>query len=150
MKISEQKKINLLRIERARIMLGYDIDNGIINEKDIIDLLKLDSSFALDIKKANYKTKVLKNIYNCPFLLCDQEHISLNLKKVLPLFLESRYLNELEELELMYKKGYINKEEYIFEQKILKFNYYQSSEDGKNILKTGHVSCVVDNVLRLK
>lgn len=150
MKINEQKRLNLFRIEQARFMLNYNIENDIITEGDIISILKLDSNFALNKKNTNYKTKVLRDIYNSPFILCDQKNLSLDFKKILPIILNTRYLIELEELNLMYKKGYIDKDEYTFEEKMLKFNYYQSSEDGKNILKTGHVSNVLDNTSKYK
>ena len=83
-------------------------------------------------------------------MLCDQDILSLSIKKILPIFLDSRYKIEQDELKYQYNEGYITKELYEKELDELKFIFYKSSLDGKNILKTGHVLNVCDNVIRSK
>ena len=149
-RLINSKKIKLFEIEKARLMLAIDIKNGLITEDDIILLghKNIEYIFKYTNKPSNYKKSVLRNILSCPFLLCDQDSLSLNIKKILPLFLDSRYKIEQEELKYQYEKGYISKEEYQKELDELEFVYYKSSNDGKSILKIGHVCNVKDNIIK--
>ena len=151
-RLSNEKKKKLLIIERERIILDELLKSGFIIEQDIIDLLREDLSFGLVTPndRKNSRDQVLKNIFNCPFLLCDQERLSLNMKKLLPSILKCRYDIEHEVLEYLLKIGEISKEEFESELDMLEYCYYKSSFDGKEILKNGHVKDVVDNVIRVR
>lgn len=149
-RLTNSKKIKLLRIEKARLQLAIDLRNGLITEEDIIKLGTKDVNYGFKYGKTNYKLSVLKSIFNCPSILCDQEYLSLSIKKILPLFLDSRYRTEQDELKYQYEEGYISKEEYEKELDELEFVYYKSSLDGKNILKTGHVREVKDNKIKIR
>ena len=151
-RLTNSKKIKLLSIEKARIQLAIDMKNGLITEDDIILLghKNIEYIFKYTNKPSNYKKSVIRNILSCPFLLCDQDILSLSIKKILPIFLDSRYKIEQDELKYQYKEGYITKEEYEKELDELEFIYYKSSNDGKNILKTGHVSNVKDNIIKIR
>ena len=151
-KLTNSKKIKLLEIEKARLELALNLKNGLITEEDIILLGRknIEYIFKYTNSNSNYKKSVLRNILSCPFLLCDQDILSLSVKKVLPIFLDSRYKMEQDELKYQYKEGYISKEEYEKQLDELEFLYYKSSDDGKNILKTGHVSNVKDNIIKTR
>lgn len=151
-RLTNSKKIKLFSIEKARIMLSIELKNGLITEGDIIKLgtKNIDYGFKYTNKNHNYKQSVLRNVFNCPFLLCDQDNLSLCIKKILPVFLESRYKTEQDELKYQYEQCYLSKEEYEKELDELEFVYYKSSLDGKNILKTGHVSDVKDNKIKIR
>lgn len=150
--LTEIKKIKLLQIEKARILLNIELENGVITEKDLINLLseRADYGFIKKDEFNSYKKRILKDIFNSPFLLCDQENISIRVKKLLPIFLKCRYDMEIDQLNYMYNECYINEEEFEKEKKLIKFYYYQSSTDGKSILKTGHVNNVLNNIIRTK
>lgn len=92
----------------------------------------------------------MKSIFNSPFVLCNQKYLSLNVKQILPIFLNSRYYMELEELEHQKEEGYMSEEEYLEEKKLLEFCYYKSSIEGKQILKDGHVSNVLDSKIKVR
>jgi len=149
-RLTNSKKIKLLRIEKARLELNISLKNGLITEQDIILLEDKNLDYGVEniMAHSKYKQKLLRDIFNCPFLLCDQDILSLDLKKILPYFLDSRYKTEQEELKCQFEEGYISKEQYEKELDELEFVYYKSSNDGKNILKTGHVSAVKNNIIR--
>lgn len=151
-RLTNDKKIKLLRIEKSRAILANELKIGLIKEEDILNLLKCDVDYGLRKKgeKLNYKQSLLKDIFNCPFLLCDQTILSLDIKKILPLFINTRYDIEKKSIEDYYKSGYINKEEYEKEIDELNFCFYNSSNDGKSILKTGCVLGVKDNITRTR
>lgn len=149
-RLTNSKKIKLLSIEKARLQLSVDLKNGLIKEEDIILLGYKSINYGFKCGKSSYKQSVLRNIFNSPFVLCDQDSLSLNIKKILPVFLEARYKTEQEELKYQYEQCYISKEEYEKELDELEFVYYKSSLDGKNILKTGHVSDVKDNKIKIR
>lgn len=151
-RLTNEKKSKLLKIETERTILSMHLENNFIEEGDLINLLKVnyDYGFPNLNQKNSYKLKILRNIFNCPFLLCDQKNLSIEMKKVLPIFLGCRYAMEKEELESQYKLGYLNKEELEKELDMLDFCYYKSSFDGKNILKEGHVKDVSGNMLRYR
>ena len=148
----ENKKI-LYVIERERCRLKYDFDHGEIVDEDIFNLINnFDLEFLLKKdSKINYKENLLRKIFNSPFLLCDQENMSKNMKLVLPIFLDYRYNQELEELNYQYKLGFMEKKEYESRKKELFFAYYMSSKDGRNIIKTGKaVSVKEKNYIKSK
>ena len=147
MNLTEIKKENLKRIKHARKILSLELENGLIKEEDILRLLskKCDYAFKYTGKKQSYKQGVLRDIFNSPFVLCDQEYLSLNIKQILPLILKCRYEMEMEELDYSLENCFISQEDYEKSKNILYFNYYLSSQDGKNILKTGHVKDISDN-----
>ena len=152
MTLTDKKKNNLIRIEAARQALNIYLENGFITEEDILRLLKKKSDYGFRYKDKvqTYKKSILRDIFNSPFILCDQDNLSLNIKQLLPLILKSRYDREIDELKYMLENGYINKEEYIEEEKLLKYNYYGSSKDGKSILKNGHVDNLLDNKIKVR
>ena len=143
----ETRKLETLeRINKARIKLDQELKCGLITDSDIFSLLKRDKNYSLERVK-NYKDFLLKQIICSPFVLCDQSRLSINLKKILPIMLEIRSKDEIEELEKMQELGFINDEEFKEEKEMIKFTYYLSSEDGREILRTGHVKNVKSNVL---
>lgn len=141
-RLTNSKKEKLIRIETARYELDKHLETGFIKEEDIMYLASRDINFGLKTvcKKYNYKASVLKDIFNSPFILCDQERLSDNLKSLLPLFLNSRYQTEKEMLDFYLKEAYITKEEYDKELDELDFVFYKSSNEGKIIQKTGKLS----------
>lgn len=152
MTITEKKKLKLLQIEQARNKLSIYLENGFITEEDVLSLLSVKINYGLKFKNRQYtyKQSVMKSIFNSPFVLCDQKHLSLNVKQILPIFLNSRYYIELEELDHQKEEGYMSLEEYIEEKKLLEFCYYKSSIEGKEILKNGHVSNVLDSTIKVR
>lgn len=149
-RLTNSKKIKLLKLEKARLQLSVDLKNGLIKEEDIIKLGTKDANYGFKYGNINYKLSVLKSIFNCPSVLCDQDSLSIEFKKILPLFLDVRYKIEQDELKYQYEEGYISKEEYDIQLDELEFVYYKSSNDGKSILKTGHVVDVKDNIIRTR
>lgn len=149
-RLTNSKKIKLLKIEKARAELELEFRRGLITEYDILKLISRNVNYGIRKKDENlsYKNSVLKNIFNCPFLLCDQDFLDINIKKLLPSFLDARYSVEKDMLKYYYDSSFISQEEYNNELEELKFCFYESSKDGKNILKTGHVINVKDNVIR--
>ena len=141
------KKALLVKIEEARIMLGFDLENGLITNDDIINSLTQDNNYRLSTI-SGYKSKLLRDIANAPFLLCDQDSLDLNIKKLLPSILHVRFNMEMEELYALYENGDLSADELLTEKKMLKFCYYESSVDGKHILKNGHVKPVVNNIIK--
>lgn len=152
MTITEKKENLLVQIKEARSKFKIDFNNGIITEDDIKGLLRVNGNFGFKYKDRlhTYKSSVLRSIFNSPFILCDQEDLSFVLKKTLPFLLGARYDMEIEELNNQLRLNYITQDEYNEQEKLLKFCYYESSIDGKSILKTGHVNNVLDNKIRIK
>lgn len=152
MMITEKKKVLLEQIEQARNTFKSDFINGVITEEDILGLLKVKGDYGFKYRDSfhTYKSNVLRSIFNSPFVLCDQDDLSLLVKKFLPFLLGARYDMEIEELQGQLNLEYISEEEYVEKKKLLKFCYYDSSLDGKSILKTGHVNNVLDNRIRTK
>lgn len=136
----------LERIDRARILLDQNLECGLITDEDIFGLLKKDKNYTLN-KTKKYKEILLKQIISSPFVLCDQKRLSLEVKRLLPIILGTRCQDEVEELEKQNELGFINDDELKEELEMLKFVYYLSSEDGREILKTGHVKNVKSKVL---
>lgn len=143
------KKKVLIRIEQARFILGSEIECGLITTNDIIRLFNKDDHYRLT-KVKDYKDQQLRNIANAPFLLCDQDNLDLNIKKILPNILKVRFDTEVEELYYLYENGELSIDELLEKKEMLNFCYYGSSMDGKNILKNGKVKSVVNNRIRCK
>ena len=152
MTITEKKNILLERIQEQRNIFKMDFHNGLITEEEIMKLLyvKGDYGFKYKDRLHTYKSNVLRNIFNSPFILCDQDELSITMKKFLPFLINARYDMEIEELDNQLGLNYISNDEYFERKKLLKFCYYESSIDGKSILKTGHVKNVLDNKIRVK
>ena len=136
----------LERINKARIMLDQELEYGLITDSDILGLFKKDKNYSLN-KARNYKELLLRQIICSPFVLCDQDRLSLDLKKLLPMILKIRSKDEIEELEKIHKLGFINAEELKEEKEMVKFIYYLSSEEGRQILKNGKVKNVKSKIL---
>lgn len=142
-----RKELELEKIQKARQIMNQSLECGLITTNDIFNLLKKDKNYAF-IKTKNYKELLLKQIIMSPFVLCDQEKLDIEVKKILPMMLQSRCQDEIEELEMMQELGYISEKELKQEKQMMKFVYYLSSEEGRQILKCGHAKNVKDNVLR--
>lgn len=140
-KLTKELQQKLFNVESKKIELSRYLESGLINEEDIINLMKKDTNYGLRIFKGsnNPKKAMLKNIFNCPFLLCDQKQLSDNVKMLLPYLLNTRYSVEKDNLKIYLEQGFIDEREYIEELEKLTFFYYETSNDGKSILETGHV-----------
>ncbi len=134
-RISNSKKIKLLRIEKAKLELGRELERQFINEGDIMYMLSKDVNFGTEVKREFLRRKILKDIMNCPFLLCDQEYLSPNIKAILPSILISRFNIEKNELDYQFENFYITEEKYNNEISDLEYFYFKSSEEGKEIFK---------------
>ena len=134
-RISNERKIRLLKIEKARIELGRELKTGFINDSDIMYMLSKDVNFGTHKKREFFRHKILKDIMNCPYLLCDQENLSPNIKVILPSILISRFNIEKNELDYQFENCYITEEEYNNELDELEYFYFKSTEEGKEIFK---------------
>lgn len=148
-KLTNRKKILLLEIEKQRALIEYSLSSNEITDEDIIGLANVEKGYGLS-KSNSRKERILKGIYNSPFLLCDQSCLGMNVKKILPMFLFVTYKAQIDELKYYYEQGQYSKEEFEKEKDLIEFMYYKSSEDGKAILKTGHAKNIVDNIVRCK
>jgi len=143
----KQRKITALKIQTARLRLGGEFERKTITTDDLAWLLRQNSDFGL-VEVSSSKEKVLQEIFNAPFLLCDQVALDLEIKKLLPSILGVRYHQEVEELKYLRSLGDMSKEEVKEQIDFLKFCYYYTSEEGQQILRRGHVKSVTDNVIR--
>lgn len=135
-KLTKNQELLLLRIEKARVMLTGELERGFITSRDIISCFSKDSNYRLS-NNYEYKINVLKNIINCPFLLCNQDNLDMDIKKILPNILKERYDSEMEELYTLHENGDITDDELLESKEMLKFCYYESSVEGKQIFKNG-------------
>ena len=151
-RLLKEKADKLIRIEMARAEINFNLANGFITDSDILSLNFVKPNFGIDNinRRKEPKTAILMDIYNCPFILCDQENLSLEVKQILPSFLAYRYEIEVKQLYNYYKQGMLSKEEYTKQRDIIKFCYYKSTVDGKSILETGHVKDVTNDVIKCK
>lgn len=126
------KEINLLKIEKARLNLYKDLEMGIITEEDIINVFRKNINFGFRINghRLNYREAILKDIFNCPFILCDL-NLSVYTRNIFIYFLNARYELEKEQLDYSYNNAFMSKEEYLKELELLHYNYYEASEEGK-------------------
>ena len=139
--LTEQIKKRIYTVEKTKIELGRYIENSIITPNDIFGLLKKDINYGVRKLYSSKEPKevMLKNIFNCPFLLCDQPRLSMDVKELLPYLLSARYNVELDTLKVYLEQGLIDEYEYNELKEELKFFYYEYSMDGRSILETGHV-----------
>ena len=149
-RLTNSKKIKLLKIQKARMILDKELEIGLITEQEISDLFRKNLDFGLNRynRKYSYKESILKDIFNNPFILCDLKNISEQFKVILPLFLNAKYQVEKDQIESLYNEGYITKDEYYTELDELEFCYYKSSDYGKAIVKTGQLLDIKDNALK--
>ena len=126
------KKLNLLRIEKARLNLYNDMEMGIINEEDLINIFRKDINYGFRINghRLSYREAILKDIFNSPFILCDL-NLSVYTRNIFIYFLNARYEFEKEQLEYSYNNAFMSKKEYLKELDLLHYNYYETSEEGK-------------------
>lgn len=134
-RLTNSKKIKLLRIEKARLELARELKTEFIDESDIMYVLSKDVNFGTVKKREGFRHKILKDIMNCPFILCDQENLSPNIKVILPSILISRFNIEKNELDYQFENCYITEEEYNNELDELEYFYFKSTEEGKEIFK---------------
>ena len=150
-KLQKERKIKLTRMEIDRLNIKKYLEDEFITVEDIISLINIDKNYGVLLnKKSDCKTTVLRHIYNCPFLLCDQECAGVEIKKILPSLLNNRYNMEINELNNLYDQGDMDQEEYYQQKSIINFCYFNSSKEGKEILKFGHIQNVADNAIRYK
>lgn len=150
-RLSNEKLKKLAKIEIARLNIKKYLEDDVITIEDIISLSNINKNYGVLLnRKSDCKTTILRHIYNCPFLLCDQESASMEIKQILPLFLQYRYDMEIKELENLYEQGDMDQEEYYKQKAMINFCYYNSSREGKEILKFGHIQNIADNVIRYK
>lgn len=149
-RLTNSKKIKLLKVERARAILSQEIKVGLITADDILSLISKDINYGLRKRneKLSYKEAVLKNVFNCPFLLCDQDNLDISIKKLLPNFLSVRYNTEKDILKYYFDNCFLSLEEYNKELDELEFLFYKSTFDGKSILKTGCAVGIKSNIIK--
>lgn len=135
-RLTNSKRLKLLKITKAKLIISELLLNGLIKEEDIIKLFSqnLDYGFRKNKERLSYKEKILKEIFNSPFVLLDQQNLSARVKYLLPYFLEARYDMEKNTIDYYLEKAYMSEEEYTKEIDELEFCYYRSSNDGKKIL----------------
>jgi len=136
--IFEQKRLLSLKIKIARLKIGKKLLLGEITLDDLVGLYQNKNNYGLE-QVTTKKEKQLQEIFNCPFLLCDQDCLDWSFKKELPKILSIRYGAELGELRYCYTAGYITKEEYKEQRDLIKYSYYYTSEEGQYILRSGHM-----------
>ena len=142
--------VMFVRIDRDRYKLEQILQKNIITDDDIFSLLRKNALYGfIKPKNKDIKDYWLKQIFNAPYLLCDQ-NVSDNVKKILPLLLEKIFIYNKEDLDNKYKNKYITKQEYLNSIEFLNQVFYNSSEDGKSIINTGFALGISDNVLKLK
>ena len=147
--LTKEQELLLLRIEKARVILAGDLERGYITTRDIIRCISKDDNYRLS-NNHDHRDNIIKNIINSPFILCDQDNLDIEIKKLLPNILKVRYDSEIEELYALYDNGDISDDELINGKEMLKFCYYESSTDGKQIFKNGKVKSVVNNRIRCR
>ena len=135
--IFRKKQLLLLKVQSVRLKLGQNIFDGNITVDDIVWLYQKNNNFGLE-EVSTEKEKLLQEIFNCPFLLCDQDFLDPSIKEKLPEILRSRYSAEIQELKYFYNNGDITKEEYQEQRDLIKYSYYYTSEEGQYILRRGH------------
>ena len=145
--LTREQQLLLLRIEKARIILSGELERESVTSEEIIRSFGKKDNYRLKYTH-KYRENILRDINNCPFLLCDQDYLNLNIKKMLPSILKVRFDMEIDELCALYEKGDITDDELLERKEMLKFCYYESSKEGKQILKNGKVKSVVNNKIR--
>lgn len=151
-RLTKEKIVQLEKINRERNYISQCLEKGIITDRNLFRLIIKSPNRIFRNKTTPYtnKQKLLFSIYYSPFLLCDQKYLSDNMKRMLPVFLEYRYNQELEELQYRFEDAQISQEEYDKEVDLINFSYYKSSEDGKKIEKTGKAKYIKSNTLTFR
>ena len=127
---------DLDRIKEAESTLADYLKNGFITESDIMQLFNETSNYGINIiYGVDYKTKILRMIYNCPFILCNVDNLSRTLKQELNKFLHKRYNMELDELDLYLNEGELSFDEYLDKKEILKLYYFGDSKKSRKVKK---------------
>ena len=134
--IKNQKLVNLLKIEQYRYGIENAIKANVLSNEDILGLLNVDINYGLDINRCrDNKERMMKTIYNAPFILCDIDLFDKNMKQVIYSLLKYRYEIELKEINYDLNKCYISEEEYNEKIEMLIYNYFYSSEEGKSFFE---------------
>lgn len=134
----DKKRIVGLKIQAARLRIRVELSNGTFSNEDLMSLLQQHVNFGVD-KNLTYEEKLLQEIYNCPFLLCDQPSLDESIREVLPTLLQNRYNIEVQELKNQRSLGYLTKEQLQEEREMLKYCYFYTSQEGEQILRRGYV-----------
>ena len=130
--IKNQKLVNLLKIEKYRCAIEQAIKANILTNEDILELLNVDINYGLDINRCrDNKERMMKTIYNAPFILCDIDLFDKNMKQVIYSLLKYRYEIELKEINYDLEQCYIGEEEYNEKIEMLVYNYFYTSEEGR-------------------
>ena len=150
--IDQELLVLQLKIDKERYYLEELLKSGKIDEKKLINLMNQEAWFGIPYsgEELTLEKEALREIYNAPFILCDQEFLPDNIKKLLPVFLEDFYKRKRDGFRKQYEDGDITGNEYANRVKILKYMTYESSEDGKNIKKNGMCVGVKDYVLKAR
>ena len=140
--LTKNRQENLNRLSKVRKQVSDALQSGLLTDADIINIVGKDANYGIRNISAhqNLKGMMLKNIFNCPFLLCDQEYLSAQIKELLPHLLKARYNTEKDTLNCYLEQCFIDESEYKQELEDLEFYFYKSSNDGINIIETGHVA----------
>lgn len=123
--------------ESIKNKVYYYIMIDMITNSDIMRLseYKLGDLYNLDTKNS-YKEKVLLSLYLNPYLLCNDDLLSLDkfdLDVVMNLVIK-RYNEEIEEYNRLFSMGDISYNEYINNINVLNKLYFKSSNMGLRIL----------------
>ena len=129
--VEKQKLVNSVRFERYRYIIENLIKKNKLTNEDIIGLLNVDINYGLYFdKNTSSKDRILKTIYNAPFILCDINLFDKNMKQVIYSLLKYRYEQEINELNYDLEHVYINEDEYNDRLEMINFNYFYSSKEG--------------------
>ena len=109
-KLTKEQELMLLKIERGKAILACELKKGFIDSRDIARLFRHNISYGFK-KARDYREKILIHIFNNPYMLCDQDNLDIDIKKLLPNILKTRYEIEVEELYTLYEQGYISDDE---------------------------------------
>ena len=134
-KDSFDKKLVLKNLQKERNEISRLLESGELTKTQLLTLFSFPSEYGLNPNVGSYGSKVKKEIYNSPFLLCDQEHLNPKVRGPLEVFLNDRYVQELEELSCLFNDSQIGVDEYLEQCDFMKFCYYESSSDGQKILE---------------
>lgn len=145
--IFKERRLMALKIQSARLRVERELSEGTITTEDLVCLVNQSSDYGI-AKVSTTKEKLLQELFNSPFLLCDQDMLDWDVKQILPNILRSRYSMEMKELKQLCKLGFITKEELKRKGDLVRYCYYYTSEEGQYILRRGHVKNVKDNVIK--
>lgn len=135
-KIKDRENL-IIKLKSERAFISGMLENNELPKIQLLMLFNFPSEYGLKgfENKASLRSKVYKQIYNSPFLLCDQEHLNPSVKGPFEKFLNNRYVQELEEAYAMFNSGELSIDEYLDACNDLEFCYYKTSEEGEKILE---------------